>query len=223
MEKFTQIAIDGPAAAGKSTIAKIVAEQLGFVYVDTGAMYRAITWAAIHRGITVEKEEAVANLLNETTIKLVPGGKVLVNDADVTDAIREPAVTSMVSKVATYQAVRAELKNRQAQLAESANVIMDGRDIATNVLPTADFKFFMIADPRVRAERRYKENIARGIPADIDALEQEIRDRDEMDANREHAPLQQADDAILLDTSHMTIDEVVAEIVRIVTTENKLS
>ena len=219
MDKFIQIAIDGPAAAGKSTIAKIVAEKIGFVYVDTGAMYRAITWAAINRGLAVENELEIVNLLAETKIKLAPGGKVFVNDFDVTTAIREPSVTAGVPQVATYKIVREELKKRQAQLADSANIIMDGRDIGTNVLPEANFKFFMIADPRVRAERRYKENLARGISADIDALEQEIRNRDEMDANREHAPLRQAKDAILLDTSYMTIDEVVAEIVKIVTTK----
>jgi len=220
MEKFIQIAIDGPAAAGKSTIAKIVAAQLGFVYVDTGAMYRAITWATINHKIDVENETEVEKVLVETEIKLLPGGKVFVNDFDVTTAIREPAITTAVSQVATYQVIRDEMKNRQALLAQSENVVMDGRDIGTNVLPQADFKFFMIADPRVRAERRYKENLERGIPADIDLLEQEIRERDEMDANREHAPLRQADDAILLDTSYMSIDEVVAEIVKIITSKS---
>ena len=216
MKKFTQIAIDGPAAAGKSTIAKIVAAQLGYVYVDTGAMYRAITWATLNAGIDMAVEENVAYLLAETTIELAPGEKVLVNDVDVTDVIREPAVTNSVSLVAAYGQIRDVLKERQAMLAESTNVIMDGRDIGTNVLPNADFKFFMIADPRVRAERRYKENVERGIPADIDVLEQEIRERDEKDANREHAPLKQASDAILLDTSNMSIEDVVAEIVRFV-------
>jgi len=219
MRNFIQIAIDGPAAAGKSTIAKIVAEKIGFVYVDTGAMYRAVTWAAINCGVATCKEQEVADLLAKTEVKLAPGGKVFVNGFDVTTTIREPMVTKAVSQVATYQSVREELKNRQAQLADSTNVIMDGRDIGTNVLPQANFKFFMIADPRVRAERRYKENIARGIPSDIDLLEQEIRERDEMDANREHAPLRRADDAILLDTSHMTIDEVVAEIIHFVNTK----
>ena len=216
MEKLIQIAIDGPAAAGKSTIAKIVAEELGFVYVDTGAMYRAITWATLNTGIELEKEKEVANLLDEIEIKLAPGGKVFVNDVDVTEEIRATIVTNAVSQIATYEAIRVEMKHRQALLAESASVIMDGRDIGTNVLPNANFKFFMIADPRVRAKRRYEENIARGIPADIDALEQEISERDTMDANRKHAPLLQADDAILIDTSYMTIDEVVAEIVNTV-------
>lgn len=214
MKKFIQVAIDGPAAAGKSTIAKIVAEQLGFIYIDTGAMYRAITWVVVNRGLAVDEEEAViANILAESVIELAPGGQVFVNGFDVTTAIREPAVTSVVSQVAAYQCVREDLKKRQAELAESDNVIMDGRDIGTNVLPNADFKFFMIADARVRAKRRYKENLERGIPTDIDELEQEIRVRDELDATREHAPLRQADDAILLDTSNLTIDEVVAKIV----------
>ena len=213
MEKFIQIAIDGPAAAGKSTIAKIVAEQLNYVYVDTGAMYRAITWAALHHKIDLNDEQAIMNLLAQTDILLAPGGKVFVNEIDISEQIRESDVTSQVSKVATYGSIRDALKARQVALAHSTNVIMDGRDIGTNVLPNADFKFFMIADARVRAERRHQENLERGIESDLDFLEEEIKKRDEIDANREHAPLKQAKDAILIDTSTLSISEVVDKMV----------
>ena len=213
MDKFVQIAIDGPAAAGKSTIAKIMADQLGYVYVDTGAMYRAITWAALHKKLAINNEKEVAKLLAETDIVLAPGGRVLVNGEDVSIQIREPAVTSSVSQVAAYETIRKALKKRQIALTNATNVIMDGRDIGTHVLPHADFKFFMIADARVRAERRHQENLERGIPSDLDSLEEEIKKRDEMDANREHAPLKQAKDAILIDTSALSIHEVVDKMV----------
>lgn len=216
MKKFVQIAIDGPAAAGKSTIAKIVAAKLGFVYVDTGAMYRATAWNVINNNVDENDEFAVNAALAEIKVTLAPGGIVLVNEIDVTDAIRELPVTTLVPKVATYESVRNELKVRQETLANTANVIMDGRDIGTNVLPNADYKFFMIADAKVRANRRYQENLTRGITTPVDELELEIIKRDTMDANREHAPLKQAEDAILIDTSYMSIDEVVENIVNTV-------
>jgi len=213
MKEFIQIAIDGPAAAGKSTIAKIVAKQLGFVYIDTGAMYRAITWATLNNGVNINNENAITTLLAKTDIVLTPDAKVLVNDEDVSKQIREPNVTSLVSQVATYAAIREELKNRQVMLANSANVILDGRDIGTNVLPNANFKFFLIADAHIRALRRYKENLEFGIKSDLDSLEKEINERDEMDINRKHSPLKQAKDAILIDTSALSINEVVDKMV----------
>ncbi|MCL1989300.1 MAG: (d)CMP kinase [Defluviitaleaceae bacterium] len=213
MDKFIQIAIDGPAAAGKSTIAKIMAQKLGYVYVDTGAMYRAITWASIHHDVDLDNEKAIMALLSETRISLAPGGKVSVNNVDVTEQIREPDVTANVSKIATYESIREALKARQIALADAANVIMDGRDIGTHVLPDADFKFFMVADPKVRAQRRHEENRSRGIASDLVSLEADIKKRDEMDANRKHAPLKQANDAILIDTSALSIHEVVDKMV----------
>jgi len=213
MDKFVQIAIDGPAAAGKSTIAKIIAKQLGYIYIDTGAMYRAITWVALKNNIDISNEDEVMMLLAKTDIVLAPGGKVVVNGLDVSTQIREPDVTSFVSQIATYAPIREELKRRQVELANSANVILDGRDIGTNVLPNADFKFFMIADARIRALRRYKENLELGIKSDLDLLEKEIKERDEMDINRVHSPLKQAKDAILIDTSSLSITEVVDKMV----------
>ena len=211
--KFIQIAIDGPAAAGKSTVAKLMAKKMQYVYIDTGAMYRAITWAALNSGINIEDEKAIMMLLAETDIILTLNGKVLVNNLDVTDEIRQTDVTSLVSQVATYASIREDLKKRQVELANSANVIMDGRDIGTNVLPNADFKFFMIADAHVRAKRRHKENEAKGIVSTIEQLEADIKKRDEMDINRAHSPLKQAHDAILIDTSTFSINEVVDKMV----------
>ena len=213
MDKFVQIAIDGPAAAGKSTIAKIVAKQLGYVYIDTGAMYRAITWAALKDNIDINDENEVMMLLNKTDIVLAPEGKVVVNGLDISKQVREPEVTSLVSQIATYASIRDELKKRQVALANSANVILDGRDIGTNVLPDADYKFYMIADARIRALRRYKENLESGIESDLDLLEIEIKERDEMDIKREHSPLKRAKDAILIDTSKLSITEVVDKMV----------
>ena len=213
MKKWIQIAIDGPAAAGKSTIAKLMAKKLQYVYVDTGAMYRAITWKALEEGIDINDECAVGQLLDKTEITLRQDGCVLVNNFEVTEQLRESNVTTFVSKIATYESIREELKKRQIVLANSNNVIMDGRDIGTEILPHADFKFFMIADARIRAFRRYLENLDRGIESDLDQLEKEIKKRDEMDANREHAPLKQAKDAILINTSSLSIDEVVDKMV----------
>lgn len=213
MDEFVQIAIDGPAAAGKSTIAKIMAQHLGYVYVDTGAMYRALTWKVITNGVKINDEKAVMTLLAETDIVLAPGGMVLVDGVDVSTQIRQPDVTSFVSQVATYESIREELKQRQVAVANAANVIMDGRDIGTNVLPNADFKFFMVADPRIRAQRRHQENLERGISSDLDDLEKEIKKRDEIDVNREYNPLKQAKDAILIDTSQLSVDEVVDKMV----------
>lgn len=213
MEKFVQIAIDGPAAAGKSTIAKLMAEKLQYVYIDTGAMYRAITWAILNTGININDEFAVTGLLIKTEIVLAPGGVVLVNGVNVTKEIRNKQVTDYVSKVATYESVRDELKRRQVKLARCSNVIMDGRDIGTNVLPNATFKFFMIADARVRAERRHQENQEKGIESDLSKLEADIKKRDEIDTNREHSPLKQAKNAILIDTSTLSIREVVDKMV----------
>jgi len=213
MKKFVQIAIDGPAASGKSTIAKIVAQKLNYVYIDTGAMYRAITWAVINAEIDLDNEELISDLLSKIEIILTPDNQVFVNEQDVTEAVRLPGVTSLVSKVAAYQSVRTILKDRQVAMAKVNNVIMDGRDIGTNVLPNANYKFFMIADSRVRAQRRYDELTSKGIETDIDKLEEEIKKRDELDANREFAPLKQAQDAILIDTSALSIQEVVDKMV----------
>lgn len=213
MEKLTQIAVDGPAAAGKSTIAKLMAKKLQYVYVDTGAMYRALTWAVLNNAINIDDEHAITRLLAQIEIVLKSRGVVLVNGVDVSTAIRDKQVTAYVSQVATYEAVRNELKRRQIALTTSTNIIMDGRDIGTNVLPNATFKFFMIADARVRAERRHQENRQKGIESDLDRLESQIKKRDEIDTSRAHSPLKRAKDAILIDTSELSINEVVDKMI----------
>ena len=216
MVRSKVIAIDGPAAAGKSTIAQKVAQMLGYVYIDTGAMYRAVTLKALNNNINVEDEETIAKMLENTTIRLTNDKKVFLDGEDVTDAIRQPIVSQNVSAVAAHKFVRDELKRRQIEYAKTDNVVMDGRDIGTNVLPNADYKIFMTASVEVRAQRRYDENLKRNISCDLDTLKHEIQTRDELDSTRKHSPLIKADDAIVVDTSDLTIDEVIDVIINIV-------
>lgn len=216
MVRSKVIAIDGPAAAGKSTIAQKVAQMLGYIYIDTGAMYRAVTLKALNEKIDVEDEETIANMLKDTTIRLTNDKKVFLDEVDVTDAIRQPIVSQNVSAVSAIRFVRDELKNRQIDYAKTDNVVMDGRDIGTNVLPNADYKIFMTASVDVRAKRRYDENLRRSIPCDIETLKEEIELRDKLDSTRKHSPLTKAEDAIVVDTSDLTIDEAVEAIINIV-------
>lgn len=219
-----QVAIDGPASAGKSTIAKILATKLNFVYVDTGAMYRTITLAAKKNGIAYNDEEKIKKLLSQTKIRFEPGTpvqRVFLNDTDVTDEIRSAEVTNNVSVVASFADVRSNLVNRQREIANSNSVIMDGRDIGTTVLPEADIKIFLVASVDERAQRRYKENVAKGITTDLETLKHEIEARDYKDSHRQISPLTQAKDAILVDTTGQSIDEVVSKIANII--ENKIS
>ncbi|MCT4377534.1 (d)CMP kinase [Leuconostoc suionicum] len=219
-----QVAIDGPASAGKSTIAKILATKLNFVYVDTGAMYRTITLAAKKNGIAYNDEEKIKKLLSQTKIRFEPGTpvqRVFLNDTDVTDEIRSAEVTNNVSVVASFADVRSNLVNRQREIANSNSVIMDGRDIGTTVLPEADIKIFLVASVDERAQRRYKENVAKGMTTDLETLKHEIEARDYKDSHRQISPLTQAKDAILVDTTGKSIDEVVSKIANII--ENKIS
>lgn len=218
MARKIKIAIDGPAAAGKSTIAKMTAEKLNYTYLDTGAMYRALTYKALSRNIDINNGTILGEMLKETAITLEPtkeGQVVKVDGVEVSEEIRSPEVTAAVSKVATHQAVRTLMVNKQRQLGEKSGVVMDGRDIGTHVLPTAELKIFMTASVEERAIRRYKEDQARGIDTSLEQLKKEIKARDEADSNREVSPLKQAEDAILLDTTAMSIDEVVDEISRL--------
>lgn len=210
MRRLT-VAIDGPAGAGKSTVARRVAEELGLLYIDTGAMYRAITWKALQRGIDLSDELAVARLARETDIALGPQ-EVLVDDVAATEAIRSPEVTKHVSKVAGMVEVRRVLVEKQREMARSGGVVMDGRDIGTHVMPDADVKVFLTASIEERVRRRHLEMIRRGYDSDPDRLYQEIKRRDEMDENRSHSPLKPAADAVMLDTTGRTIDEVVVMI-----------
>ncbi|ORI80651.1 cytidylate kinase [Leuconostoc mesenteroides subsp. mesenteroides] len=219
-----QVAIDGPASAGKSTIAKILATKLNYVYVDTGAMYRTITLAAKKNGIAYNDEEKIKNLLSQTEIRFEPSTpvqRVFLNDIDVTEEIRSAEVTNNVSIVASFADVRSNLVKRQREIANNNSVIMDGRDIGTTVLPEADVKIFLVASVDERAQRRYKENVAKGMTTDLETLKREIEARDYKDSHRQISPLTQAKDAILVDTTGQSIDDVVAKIANII--ENNIS
>lgn len=212
------IAIDGPAAAGKSTVAKLIAKKLGIIYIDTGAMYRALTYQALQEKIDLEDEKAVMGILNKITIQIAQeedGQHVLVNEKDVTEVIRYPDVTASVSAVAKHPAVRKDMVTNQQALAKDNSVVMDGRDIGSHVLTDADVKIFLIASVTERAKRRFEENKQKGIPADLHTLEQEIAKRDEMDSTREASPLIKAEDAIELDTTSLSINDVVEKILEI--------
>jgi len=214
------VAIDGPAAAGKSTVAKEVAKRLGYTYIDTGAMYRAFTYYVLKQGIDPQIEIACNQLIPEVKIELKPGGTVLCNGEDVTKQIREPYVSASVSYIASYKQIRLALVEQQRKLAEVACVVMDGRDIGTYVLPNADIKIFQIASVETRAVRRYEENLSKGIACTLESVEEDLRKRDYIDSHRDFAPLKPAPDSILIDTSFMSVEEVVARIIDII--EKKL-
>ncbi|MFC6348041.1 (d)CMP kinase [Vagococcus carniphilus] len=221
MKKNIQVAIDGPASAGKSTVAKILAKKNGFIYCDTGAMYRALTLAAIENNTNMDSEKDLLTLLNQLVISFnqqVDGQHVFLNDRDVTLLIRDNNVTNSVSKVSAYKSIREEMVLRQQKIAESNSIVMDGRDIGTVVLPNASLKIFLVASVTERAERRFKENISKGIDTDFEALKKEISDRDHYDSTRKNSPLVQAEDAILVDTSGLNIEEVVLKIEKLMET-----
>lgn len=216
MNKPISVAIDGPAAAGKSTIAKRVAAILGFTYIDTGAMYRAFTYAVIKRGLNPEDEAASCSIIPEVSIDLLDDGRVLCNGEDVTKAIREPFVSSNVSYIASYKDIRLALVDMQRAMSQSKSVVMDGRDIGTYVLPKAEVKIYQIASTQARAERRYKENLTKGIPTSFQDVIDDLEKRDYIDSHRAFAPLRPAEDSIELDTSEMSIEEVVEAVLKII-------
>ncbi|WP_417891465.1 (d)CMP kinase [Bacillus alkalicola] len=213
------IAIDGPAGAGKSTVAKLVADRLSYVYIDTGAMYRALTYMALQNEVSVDDGEALKKLLSDLKIELVnKNGKQLiyVNEKDVSEEIRHSEVTNKVSYVAKHSDIRKEMVYKQQQLASGGGTVMDGRDIGTAVLPDAELKLFLNASVDERARRRHEEMISKGFDSNIDVLKEEIRKRDQMDSEREVAPLKKADDAIEIDSTSMSINEVVVLILSFV-------
>ena len=212
------IAIDGPAGAGKSSIAKLVAKELNYVYVDTGAMFRTIALYFINHNLNTEDESLVSSYCDDINITIEYQKNeqhIFLNGTDVSEAIREEEVGKQASVIAKYPDVRTKLLSLQQEIAGQTDVIMDGGDIGTVVLPDAECKIYLTASSRVRAERRYKELLEKGEPCNIDEIEKDIIARDEQDMNREIAPLTQAEDAVYVDSSDMTIDEVVAEIIRI--------
>ena len=208
--KYTQIAIDGPAGAGKSTIAKQVAKDLGYVYIDTGSMYRAITLKAIENGIDLNNEKEF-DFVHNTDFRF-EGSHLFMDDKDVSTTVRDNDISNNVSLVSSYLSVRNQLVEIQKKMAEKNHVVMDGRDIGTVVLKNAQFKFFLTASIEERARRRHIDNQKRGITSSFELLKQEIARRDTFDTTREHSPLKAADDAIIIDTSHMTINQVVETI-----------
>ena len=213
------IAIDGPAGAGKSTIAKKLAADLGYVYVDTGAMYRAMAYYFLQNGIDAKDEKAIADACPkvDVTIQYVDGEQqVILNGENVNGVIRKEEVGNMASATSVYPVVRTKLVDLQRQLAARENVIMDGRDIGTVVLPNANVKIFLTASSKVRAQRRFDELTAKGVACNIDEIEKDIIDRDYRDMHRETSPLKQADDAVLLDSSNLDIDDVVAAMKKII-------
>ncbi|TWT14736.1 (d)CMP kinase [Streptococcus sp. sy010] len=220
MKQIT-IAIDGPASSGKSTVAKIVADKLGYTYLDTGAMYRSVTYLALQHALSEEDVEELVKLVDQYPISfsLAEDGSQLVflGEQNVTDAIRQNDVTANVSWVAALPQVREKLVKEQQRIAKTGAIIMDGRDIGTVVLPNAELKIFLNASVEERAERRYKENQAKGIEADLERLKQAIADRDYKDSHRKVSPLKAADDAITFDTTGVSIDSVVAFILEKVT------
>ncbi|MGX7204354.1 (d)CMP kinase [Enterococcus pingfangensis] len=209
------IAIDGPASSGKSTVAKILASDFNFIYVDTGAMYRTVTFLAIKHNIAFSDEQALAELTKSYPITFKPaahGQSVFVNGEEITQAIRQPDVTAAVSEVSAHGKVREELVKAQRQLAQTGGIVMDGRDIGTTVLPKAEIKIFLVASVEERAQRRYKENQEKGIEMDFEAIKEAIAKRDYLDSHREVSPLVQAADAVLVDTTGMSIEQVVTKI-----------
>ena len=213
------IAIDGPAGAGKSTIAKLVAAKKNYIYVDTGAMYRAMALYLYRNGIDADDSAAISSRCGEPdiTIEYRDGEQVvLLNGENVNSQLRTPQVSDMASRSSVNPDVRQKLMELQQELARRENVVMDGRDIGTVVLPDAQVKIFLTASVEVRAKRRYLEEIGKGMQADLDEIAAQIKERDERDMNRPVAPLKQADDAVLVDTSDLTIDEVVEKILAII-------
>lgn len=211
--KQIQIAIDGPASSGKSTVARIIANGFSYTYLDTGAMYRAVTYLVLQNGLTKEDKEEIISLLETYSVSFGRDDKgeqlVFVGDVDVTTAIRENKVTNNVSWVSAIPEVREKLVALQQEIARCGGVVMDGRDIGTVVLPQADLKIFLVASVEERAERRYKENKAKGISTDFEVLKKEIEERDYKDSHRAISPLKAAKDAVYLDTTGMTINQVV--------------
>ena len=219
------IAIDGPAGSGKSTIARLIAKDKGFIYLDTGAMYRLVTLKALNKGILGNNDlndlEEIKKLLGNLNIDIRENGFYL-DDVDVSEEIRKPVVSENVSDVAAIREVREKMVDLQRKFSESKNVILDGRDIGTVVFPNADVKIFLIADAKERANRRYKELIAKGENVKIEEIYENILKRDKIDSTRKESPLKKANDAIEVDTTSKNIEEVKNEILYIIKQKNKI-
>ena len=216
MTNHLTIAIDGPAGAGKSTIAKNLAAHFGIIYVDTGAMYRAVSYHMMQQQVDLSSEADVTANMDDVKIELAfedGTQRVILNGEDVSEAIRQQEVGENASRISVYLPVREKMVAMQQAMGKAKSLVMDGRDIGTHVLTDASLKIYLSADVMIRAKRRFDQLAEKGENPDLEAIAEEIRDRDHRDMTREHAPLRQADDAVLVDTSNMTIDQVTAHIV----------
>jgi cytidylate kinase len=223
-DKKYKIAIDGPAASGKSTTARRVAQLLGYTYIDSGAMYRALTYYVILERIDINNEDQIIALARKLDIQMINRDgnlRTLVNGRDITAEIRLPQVDEIISKISAYREVRAILVEKQRRIAATGGIVMDGRDIGTVVLPDAEIKIFMQADLKTRAIRRYEELIARGLNLDLQDIEKDIRQRDRLDCSRSIGPLKAAANAHLIDTSHLSIAQQVEQVLEIVRSQRK--
>ncbi|MBR5755245.1 MAG: (d)CMP kinase [Erysipelotrichaceae bacterium] len=210
------IAIDGPSAAGKSTIADILAERLGYNHLDTGAMYRTVAYKALRDGTDLEDEEAIVEMIGGMDLVMNADGTVILEGEDVSEAIRTEEISMGASTVSKLQGCREALVAMQQKICEEGGYILDGRDIGTVVLKDAPVKIYMVASPEARAERRLKQNLEKGIESDYETILEDIIKRDYQDTHREHSPLRKADDAVEIDTSYMTIEEVVDAVLEII-------
>lgn len=211
------VAIDGPSGAGKSTAAKALASRLGYTFIDTGAMYRALAWKALQLGLFLDDAAGLARLLQETRIELTDGGRgVSLDGSDVTDALRTREVDAAASHVSVHPPVRREMVARQQALGREGGVVLDGRDIGSAVFPDAEVKFYVDAEPRVRAERRHAELSEKGPCPSVAEIEREIRERDKKDSTRSDSPLTRTGDAAAIDTTQLTPEDVVARMLEVV-------
>ncbi len=219
VHKKIAIAVDGPAGAGKSSISKVVASALGYLYIDTGAMYRAVTWAVLHNGIDVNDQQKVESILKDIELSMEPtetAFRVFINGGDITEAIRHQSINDNVSKIASYKGVRQYLVSRQQSIAKVGGVILDGRDIGSVVLPNAELKIYLTASVEARAKRRWLEVKDTAYSQSLEVIKESVENRDYMDKNRDESPLTCVDDAIVVDSSNLTFQETVAHILQLV-------
>ncbi|WP_157147225.1 (d)CMP kinase [Brachyspira pilosicoli] len=216
LKVYEIISLDGPSGAGKSTVAKLVAKKLGYKYLDTGAMYRAVTLFFLNKNINIQNDNEIISAISDLKISFDNNNKIYLNDVDVSEEIRSIKVVNMVSKVSSISAVRKSMVSLQRAIAENDNYVVDGRDIGSVVFPLAKYKFYIDASVEIRAKRRYEEEIQKGKDITFEEVIDSIKKRDEFDSNREDSPLVVPKDAIIIDTTNMTIDEVVQKITDVV-------
>lgn len=216
LKVYKIISLDGPSGAGKSTVAKLVAKKLGYKYLDTGAMYRAVTLFFLNKNVNIQNDNEIISAISDLKISFDNNNKIYLNDVDVSEEIRSIKVVNMVSKVSSISAVRKSMVSLQRAIAENDNYVVDGRDIGSVVFPLAKYKFYIDASVDIRAKRRYEEEIQKGKDITFEEVIDSIKKRDEFDSNREDSPLVVPKDAIIIDTTNMTIDEVVQKITDVV-------